>query len=173
MNCAWQRFCRPEHSDNQQSFHSGCLRRLRRPELRGRNLDRHGPHSCKPDWNKGDNQKNAAVGYDEMAWLFMQMLNPKNASMAGDIPYAIWAVFDPQGLLSISGAHRAKALGWLAQAEKQTYSGREFSNIVFFRRRTRTIRSCSAASACGLLLRNLSLTLRLPSRNLFLCSRQG
>lgn len=81
---------------------------------------------------KWDNQKNAAAGYDDMAWLFTQMFNPNNASAAGDIQYAIWAVFDPQALLSISGADRANALWWLAQAEKQTYSAGEFSNIVFY-----------------------------------------
>lgn len=67
-----------------------------------------------------------------MAWLFTQMFNPNNASIAGDIPYAIWAVFDPQALLSISGADRKNALWWLAQASQQTYSAGEFSNIVFY-----------------------------------------
>lgn len=81
---------------------------------------------------KWDSQSNAAAGYDQMAWLFTQMFISKNAPMAGDIQYAIWAVFDPQALLSISGADRANALWWLAQARQQTYSSGEFSNLVFY-----------------------------------------
>jgi hypothetical protein len=81
---------------------------------------------------KWGNQKGAALGYDEMAWLFTQMFNPQNASMAGDIQYAIWAVFDPQALLGISGADRAKSIWWLSQAEMQSFYSGEFSNIVLY-----------------------------------------
>lgn len=81
---------------------------------------------------KWGNQNNAGFGYDEMAWLFTQMFNPQNASKVGDIQYAMWAVFDPQALFSISGTDRTNAMWWLSQAKMQSFYSGEFSDIVLY-----------------------------------------
>lgn len=81
---------------------------------------------------KWGNQSGATVGYDEMGWLFTQMFNPQNASVIGDIQYALWAEFDPQALQNLSGVDRANAMKWLAQAKAQSYYPGEFSNIVLY-----------------------------------------
>lgn len=81
---------------------------------------------------KWGNQDNAALGYDEMAWLFTQMFAPQNASRVGDIQYALWAVFDPHAPLAISGADRSNAMWWLSQAKMQSFYWGEFSNVVLY-----------------------------------------
>jgi hypothetical protein len=70
--------------------------------------------------------------YEQAAWLTLQMLNTKNASQLGDLQYAVWAVFDPAALNSLSGTDLANAKAWLSDAAGQTFTINQFSNLVIY-----------------------------------------
>jgi hypothetical protein len=83
----------------------------------------------------------AQIGYEEVAWLSQQLTNqslglatylpcPPGDNCAGDIQYAIWAVFDPAALLNLngSGGNLANANLWLSAAASQ-YSTGDYSNV--------------------------------------------
>lgn len=90
--------------------------------------------------------------YDQAAWLATQLVNPATtcpngpANCAGDIQYAIWQVFDNSGsdqpFSLLSGNDKLNAQYWLNQAQTQTFTTNEFSNVTVY-----TAVSCSAN--CG------------------------
>lgn len=98
---------------------------------------------------KWGSQSQAAMGYDEMAWLFEQMLGSTNPTTVADIQYAIWAVFDPGALGSISGGNLTSAEWWLLQAESQAFFAGEFSNIVLYTPDTNDPISCNGQSCAN------------------------
>jgi len=98
---------------------------------------------------KWGNQKNATQGYDEMAWLFTQMMGSNNPQTVADLQYAIWAVFDPAALNGLSGKDLKNVLGWLAQAQAQNYYTGEFSNIVLYTPNKGTQSNCNAWGGCS------------------------
>jgi hypothetical protein len=77
---------------------------------------------------------NQTLYYEQGAWLFNQLfLNLNNATQAENISFAIWANFSP-GVTSASGwtpgpTTVGTAAWWLAQAQNQTFTPGEFSNI--------------------------------------------
>lgn len=83
-------------------------------------------------------QPNQGMLYDEVAWLSLQLLNPANASQAGEIQYALWNVFDPgsSGAIAYLGGFSATdasiAMGWYTAAQTQTYTPGEFSNVLIY-----------------------------------------
>jgi hypothetical protein len=70
--------------------------------------------------------------YNEAAWLAMALWNPANASQAGYIQFALWAVFTPGALNYLDQNGMAQASWWLAQAQSQTWTPGEFSNIAIY-----------------------------------------
>jgi hypothetical protein len=70
--------------------------------------------------------------YDEAAWLTLALLDPANAAYAGDIQFAVWAVFGPGALNGLSGNDDKIAQWWLTQAENQTWTAGEFSNFLIY-----------------------------------------
>jgi hypothetical protein len=90
--------------------------------------------------------------YDEAAWLAQRLVNPTTtcayamANCAGDIQFAIWQVFDNSGSnqpFSLLGGHDLlNAQSWLTQAQHQTFTQGEFSNVTIY-----TPVSCTAN--CG------------------------
>ena len=70
--------------------------------------------------------------YNEAAWLAVQMYNPQYASQIGYIQYALWAVFSPSALNSLSGSALQSAQAWLASAQQQTFTVGQFSNVFFY-----------------------------------------
>jgi hypothetical protein len=86
---------------------------------------------------KWGGQPNAAMLYNEAAWLSDQLLNPAvSPTTAGALQYAIWDVFDPasftylqsQGLTQVYNS----ASNWLSQAQTQIYTPGEFSDYVIY-----------------------------------------
>lgn len=63
--------------------------------------------------------------YEEAAWLFDQFLAAP--SQAGDINFAVWALFTPSAKLS--SGYTAGAANWLALANAQSFSGYDFSGF--------------------------------------------
>ena len=66
--------------------------------------------------------------YNEAAWLYDQLLTPKNSSQGGEISFAIWALFTPS-----AGGYDSGSATWmkaaLAAVTSPTFSESEFSNI--------------------------------------------
>lgn len=63
--------------------------------------------------------------YQEAAWLFDRFL--ANPSQAGDINFAVWALFTPSAKLS--AGYTAGAANWLALAGSQSLSNYDFSSF--------------------------------------------
>jgi hypothetical protein len=93
-------------------------------------------------------------GYDEIAWLAIQLIGSKNTAQTDAIQYAIWSVFNPSGVstyLNNAGGHSfdtdsANADGvqyWLNQAAAQTYTSGEFSNVTIYTPNSSYPMSCS------------------------------
>lgn len=91
--------------------------------------------------------------YEEAAWLAQQLVNPSStcpdmsaANCAGDIQFAIWEVFDNgQPFSLLSGHNLQNAEWWLNQAETQTFTAGEFSDVTIY-----TPTGCSANCGGGL-----------------------
>jgi hypothetical protein len=72
--------------------------------------------------------------YEEAAYLFNELfLYP---SQSGNISFALWAIFDLNGVETAAGwttggttTNPTSAAGWLANAQEQTFTVGEFSNI--------------------------------------------
>jgi len=72
--------------------------------------------------------------YDEAAYLFNELyLQP---SQAGNISFALWAIFDPSQVKISAGwttggnaVNPTSAAGWLVNAQSQIYTAGEFSNF--------------------------------------------
>ena len=71
------------------------------------------------------------TAYDEAAWLTEQLLSvyKTDPTSAGQISYALWAVFDPAALSGVPTAELSGTLNWLNQAQSQTFTSGEFSDI--------------------------------------------
>jgi hypothetical protein len=93
-------------------------------------------------------------GYDELAWLAIQLMGSTNTSQTDAIQFAIWSVFDPSGVasyLNAVGGHSfdtnsSNANGvqyWLNQAAGQTFTAGEFSNVSIYTPNSNYAMSCS------------------------------
>jgi hypothetical protein len=77
-------------------------------------------------WANGQPSTTYIPEYDEATWLASQLLNPTSAckysgeqTCAGDISYAIWAIFDPtalNNLLPKTSPDYENAVWWMSQA---------------------------------------------------------
>jgi hypothetical protein len=94
-------------------------------------------------------------GYDEIAWLAIQLMGSTNTAQTDAIQFAIWSVFDPSGVSSYLngvGGHSfdtdsANADGvqyWLNQAGGQTYTAGEFANVTILTPNSNYAMSCSS-----------------------------
>ncbi len=76
-------------------------------------------------------------GYEEVAWLSEQLLNPTNsATTDANIQLAIWAIFGGgnvqtqfSGTSYFAANTTGNALWWMQQAESNTYTSGEFTNV--------------------------------------------
>lgn len=59
--------------------------------------------------------------YEEAAWLYMQFLKPSDKSQAGDINFALWALFTPSA--KTSSGYTAGAGNWYTDAIDWYYAG--------------------------------------------------
>jgi hypothetical protein len=99
-----------------------------------------------------------ATGYDELAWLATQLLDPSKtsscasgANCAGDLQYAMWQVFDSTGVNTpfsyLGTADQANAQSWLDQAKAQvalpTFNASQFANFIIY-----TPTGCITGSPC-------------------------
>jgi len=93
-------------------------------------------------------------GYDEIAWLAIQLMGSTNTAQTDAIQFAIWSVFDPSQVssyLNFAGGHSfdtdsANVDGvqyWLNQAAGQTYTAGEFSNVTVLTPNSNYPMSCS------------------------------
>ena len=74
--------------------------------------------------------------YEEAGWLFDQLFVSANSHQTGNISYALWAIFDTTQVETSSGwttggnsTNPTSADGWLLDAEGQTFTAGEFSNL--------------------------------------------
>jgi len=100
---------------------------------------------------------NEQASYNEAAWLATQLLSPTTTSVqAGEISYAIWAVFDPIDVKSWLSADLATTsavfgkTGYLAQAS--AFSTTNFSNVLVY------TPVAGSQSCCGVPQEFLALT---------------
>lgn len=98
----------------------------------------------------------ALTGYEEVAWLSQQLTDqssgqatylacPVGDNCAGDIQYAIWAVFDPAALGEIGGTDLKNANAWLSAAQSQ-YSTGNYSNVSIYTPDSHYSVTCGGAS---------------------------
>jgi hypothetical protein len=74
-------------------------------------------------------------GYNEAAWLILQMFSYSNQTTVGEIQYAVWGVFDPEAITylnSVNGNYGSAAQGWISMAAAQSYTAGEFSNFLVY-----------------------------------------
>ena len=60
------------------------------------------------------------TAYDEVAWLSEKLLSATDPTVAGEISYAIWAVFDAKALTDLAGISSTDfqgTLSWINQAQ--------------------------------------------------------
>ena len=74
---------------------------------------------------------NATTLYEEAAWLTEQLVSAP-PSQAGDIQFAIWALFDPSAVDGLSLTDQGIVQGWLTQVEGMSFSTSEFPNILIY-----------------------------------------
>lgn len=74
--------------------------------------------------------------YEEAGWLFDQLFMSANSHQTGNISYALWAIFDTTTVENSSGwttggnsTNPTSANGWLLDAEGQSFTANEFSNL--------------------------------------------
>jgi hypothetical protein len=75
------------------------------------------------------------AGYNEAAWLVLQMFSSSNQTTIGEIQYAIWGIFDSNAITDLTNynyTYGQAAQGWINQAAKQTYTTGEFSNFLVY-----------------------------------------
>jgi hypothetical protein len=93
-------------------------------------------------------------GYDEIAWLAIQLIASKNTAQTDAIQFAIWSVFDKSGVTSFLNSKGGSAFDtdssnidgvqyWLNQAAGQTYTAGEFSNVTVYTPNSNYPMSCS------------------------------
>jgi hypothetical protein len=69
--------------------------------------------------------------YEEAAWLSLKLLSA-GPDQAGDIQFAIWALFDPNALNGLSASDQANVWCWIDDAQDQTFSSGEFANVLIY-----------------------------------------
>lgn len=74
---------------------------------------------------------NSTTLYEEAAWLAEQLVSAP-ASQAGDIQFAIWVIFDPAALGTLSSTDQANVECLIMNAQNQTFWSGEFSNILIY-----------------------------------------
>jgi hypothetical protein len=74
---------------------------------------------------------NSTTLYEEAAWLTDQLANAPQPE-AGDIQFAIWAIFDPSALNSLSSSQQTDVEKWISMAQNQTFTPGEFANILIY-----------------------------------------
>jgi hypothetical protein len=106
------------------------------------------------------------TGYEEVAWLSTQLLNPSSscgATCQADIQYAIWAVFDKTSPTPFSyiPTEAANAQAWLdkaiANVALPTFNVGQFSNFVIY-----TPTSCVSGQCMNGALPQEFVTIRTP-----------
>ena len=75
--------------------------------------------------------KNSTTLYEEAAWLTEQLVSA-SPSQAGDIQFAIWVIFDPAALGTLSSTDQANVECLMMNAQSQTFWSGEFSNILIY-----------------------------------------
>lgn len=90
---------------------------------------------------------NATTLYEEAAWLTEQLVTA-SPSQAGDIQFAIWAIFDPSAINGLSAGDQATVVGLISQAQGQTFWAGEFSNILIYTANTNDPILCNG-QACA------------------------
>lgn len=74
---------------------------------------------------------NATTLYEEAAWLTGKLATA-SPSQAGDIQFAIWAIFDPSAINGLSSGDQLVVEGLVTQAQSQTFWTGEFANILIY-----------------------------------------
>lgn len=74
---------------------------------------------------------NATTLYEEAAWLTEQLATA-SPSQAGDIQFAIWALFDPSAINGLSSGDQTIVECLITQAQNQTFWSGEFANILIY-----------------------------------------
>ncbi len=69
--------------------------------------------------------------YEEAAWLSLNLLSA-SPGQAGDIQFAIWALFDPNAVNGLSAGDQANVQWWINDAQGQTFTSGEFANILIY-----------------------------------------
>lgn len=67
------------------------------------------------------------ANYNEMAWLALKLLSETNATVRGQISFALWAVLTPSALTKLSGTNLTEANSWLTQAA--AHASDQFTNV--------------------------------------------
>lgn len=74
---------------------------------------------------------NSTTLYEEAAWLTEQLVSAP-PSQAADIQFAIWAIFDPAALGTLSATDQTNVEMLIANAQTQTFWTGEFANILIY-----------------------------------------
>lgn len=74
---------------------------------------------------------NSTTLYEEAAWLTEQLVSA-SPSQAGDIQFAIWVIFDPAALGTLSATDEANVEMLITNAQTQTFWAGEFANILIY-----------------------------------------
>ncbi|MEO8657488.1 MAG: hypothetical protein ABI693_03420 [Bryobacteraceae bacterium] len=74
----------------------------------------------------------ATQRYNASAWLINRLLSAANATELGQVSFAIWGVFTPSALNTLSTTDRNAAQGLINQAMGNTYAAGTFSNFAIF-----------------------------------------
>jgi hypothetical protein len=74
------------------------------------------------------------LGYNEAAWLMLQMLGSTNQTTVGEIQYAIWGIFNSSAIPSLGAntPYGQAAQAWITEADEQKYTTGEFSNFLIY-----------------------------------------
>lgn len=96
-----------------------------------------------------------AQQYNEAAYLSTELLEAfqsNNTIAAGELGFAVWGVFDPTAITSLSGwnpIYGDAAQKYLYAAQTQTYTPGEFSNVLVYSPNTSNPITCPAGDTCG------------------------
>lgn len=90
---------------------------------------------------------NATTLYEEAAWLTEQLVTA-SPSQAGDIQFAIWAIFDPSAINGLTSGDQMAVENLIMQAQNQSYWAGEFNNILIYTANTNDPILCNG-QACA------------------------
>jgi len=93
--------------------------------------------------------------YNEAAYLSTELMGAfqsNNTIAAGELSFAVWGVFDPAAIPSLTNwnsTYGAAAQAYLNAAQTQTYTPGEFSNVQIYSPNTSDPITCPAGDTCG------------------------